>query len=292
MVTTVAAFVTVLLLGAALAQSPEPPTHPLPPVGNLTEFIQIIIADFEDDDFANITTRGTEDLNTPRKKRSLGFGGHGFGGYGNGAYGNNNAFFGSAGNGGYGHGGYGNGAFGNNNAFFGNGGSYGGGCGSYPAQGISFARCFTPGRVVVQNNHIVRNYYKEGNYGQCLNYFRALPCNNVATVTHGYVGHITATSGRSYTVNACQSCCGGNPGIIVRCNSRPYSRLVRQFVFKPQINNVNYNNYNQYNVQDGGYGGYVDYGYGGIGGYGYGGFGGDYGYGGGHGYGDAGCPTC
>ncbi|KAK6187561.1 hypothetical protein SNE40_005559 [Patella caerulea] len=240
MVSFTVTLVSVLFLGAAIAQPPTQPSQ------NPAEIIDFLISIVEDDDFNNVTTRGTEEVSRP--KRSLGFGG----GYGNGAFGNNNAFFGNAGNG---HAGYGNAGYGI--AGYGNGGfgGYNAGCGVIPAQRVQFVRCFTPGRVVVQRNQIVHNYYRQGNYGQCLNYFRALPCNNVATVANGYVGHITAASGRSYSVNACQSCCGGNPGIVVRCNSRPYNRVVRQFVFQPQVNNVNYNNFNQYNVQDGGYGG-------------------------------------
>ncbi|KAK6187564.1 hypothetical protein SNE40_005562 [Patella caerulea] len=134
-------------------------------------------------------------------------------------------------------------------------GGYGDACGAYPLRSVNFVRCFTPGQVFVQRRTLVQSYYRQGGYGQCLNYFRSLPLTNVATVAAGYVGQLGGLYGRTYTVNACENCYGGYPGISIRCNSRPYSYLVRRFVFQPQINNINVNNYNGFAYQP--YSGYA-----------------------------------
>ncbi|ESO87032.1 hypothetical protein LOTGIDRAFT_229236 [Lottia gigantea] len=130
----------------------------------------------------------------------------------------------------------------------------GGGCGSYPGVGVRFSSCFTPGRVVYQNNHIVHNYYRTGGYGNCMNYFKALPLVSVHPVSGGYSGQLFGGHGRTYTVNACGSCYGGNSGIGIRCNNAPYNYLSRQFVFTPSVNNINVNNFHGNGVGYGGYG--------------------------------------
>ncbi|KAK6187565.1 hypothetical protein SNE40_005563 [Patella caerulea] len=156
---------------------------------------------------------------------------------------------------------------------------YANGCGAVPAQRTTFVRCFTPSTIAVQRSNFVRTYYRQGNYGQCLNYFNALPLDNVARIATGYTGTLTTATGRAYTVSACQRCYAGNPGIRVVGNTGLTTGIVRQFIFRPQINNINYNTI----VADGGYG--TGYGYGaGYNGLAYGGgsylngYGANYGY--------------
>ncbi|KAK6187567.1 hypothetical protein SNE40_005565 [Patella caerulea] len=166
---------------------------------------------FADDDFAKVTTKET--TADDRKKRSATH-------VGNGVYDNDI----------------------DDSTVYGNG-IYGNGCGVTPTQNVNFVRCFDPRSTSVLRSGVVRNYYRQGNYGQCLNYFNSLPLGNVSPVTGGYTGQLTAGSGRSYTVNACQRCYGGYPGIRVAGNS-PYNRgIIRQFIFRPQINRVNYSPY-------------------------------------------------
>ncbi|ESO92750.1 hypothetical protein LOTGIDRAFT_232893 [Lottia gigantea] len=177
----------------------------------------------ENDDFRSLYVAGPD--GAARKRRSAG----GFGGFGGfGGYGGNNYVGNYLNTDRVGHG------FHDNNG--------------YGRPNVNFIQSFHPGKVQIEKNHIVHNYYKQGNYQKALQYFYAIPLVKVASVNNGMQGHFQRR--KSYTVTVCQKCHQGRPQIEVRCNTKPYNYLVRRFVFQPQINNVNYNQYNQYSLQE------------------------------------------
>ncbi|ESO87033.1 hypothetical protein LOTGIDRAFT_229237 [Lottia gigantea] len=220
---------TICLLTVAVFAQTEPPTSQPPTTDqpkSETEVISAVVV-YEDDGFVDLTTVAA------RKKRSAVHSG---------------GFLGQLG--GYSGGNYGGGYAG------GNAGGYGGyaaGCGAYPATGTNFVRCFTPGNGYYASNTLYRNYYRQGNYGNCLNYFNSLPLSNVASTATGYSGRLTLAGNRAYNVDACRSCYNGNPGISFQGVGSPNGNLVRQFIFRVGVS-----------VEDGGY---SQGGYGGNGGY-------------------------
>ncbi|ESO87037.1 hypothetical protein LOTGIDRAFT_154521 [Lottia gigantea] len=105
-------------------------------------------------------------------------------------------------------------------------------CGSHPSPGVTFVRCFTVGRTYIVGTTYERNYWRYGDYGDCLNYYNSLPLTNVAPIGDGYTGTWATGNGRVYQVDACQRCFGGNSGISVQCNDSPFNNYKRNFIFR------------------------------------------------------------
>ncbi|ESO87036.1 hypothetical protein LOTGIDRAFT_154520 [Lottia gigantea] len=218
MVTSIVTLISCLLAGAVLSEDATAQT-------DVAAAVKFVINTLEDDQFDAVTTKEVD-----RQKRSAVHGGSGgvLGRFGAGQ---------------------------RQNPY--DSGAYSSGCGSTPSAGVVFMRCFTPGPGSFQGPAYERNYYRQGNYGDCLNYFNSLPLRNVAPIGDGYTGTLNGPDNRAYQVDACQRCFGGNSGISVRGTDRPYNHLKRNFIFRVNLGVQRaYDGYNGYGRENAGLYGY------------------------------------
>lgn len=127
---------------------------------------------------------------------------------------------------------------------------------------ISFVKSFKPGKTYVDKGHVIRNYYRHGNYNVALQHYKLIPTVKVVPYTSyhkiPFKGHVRVKN--KYKAYICKYCYHGYPKIDVYEDKKPYSYMVRRFVYLPKSYNLNSNQHGHptsyTGTSDGYHGGY------------------------------------